>query len=300
MKVQIENKKPMSREAAMQVQLTKENELRNALRTPAGLAKIAANLGNPVRKHLDYEGIFRKFCVVEQWPDGQPIIYDDDIEEFTATTIAKNGTVRRIDIETTRVELEPFQIVVRPKIPYQELYSRLYNIMNRTKERLIQGMQLREDNYGFGLIETASTLTHSAVTIGTALTRDALAKSFSPIEFTRNVVASVLMTAYGIQGIRRFQFQDLDQMAMEEVRKSGYLGSMWGAKFFISDQIPAGRFYPLGTPDKLAWFAIRRDSTVLPNDDPDNLLLGFTGWQLQAITLHNSRAVVQGNFDYTA
>jgi len=300
MKQTVQTSKPMTREAALQLRLRKESDLRNALRTSAGLAKIAANLGNPVRKHLDYQGIFRKFAVVETWPDGQPMIYDDDIVEFTATTVAKNGSVRRIDVEVDRVTLDEFEIIVRPKIPYRELYTRLYNVMNRAKERLTQGMQLKEDNYGFGLMETASTLMHSAVTVATSLTRDALAKSFTPIEYTRNVVGGVLMTAYGIQGIRRWQFQDLDQVAMEEVRKSGYIGSMWGAKYYISDQIAQGRFYVTGAPDKSAWMPIRRDTEVIPADDPDNLLIGFVGYELLAMTWHNARTIVQGNFDYTS
>lgn len=287
------------REAALQTRIRKENDIRSALRTQEGLAKIAANLGNPVRKHLDYEGIFRKFAVVETWPDGQPMIYDDDIVEFTAVTLAKNGSARRIDIEVDRVTLSEFEIVVRPKIPYRELYTRLYNVMNRAKERLIQGMQLREDNYGFGLMETASTLTHAQTTITTYLDRDGLAKAYTPVEYTRNVVANVLMTAYGIQGIRRWQYQDLDQVAMEEVRKTGYIGSLWGAKFFISDQLAQGTFYVTGTPDKSAWMPIRRDTEVLPADDPDNLLIGFVGYELLGITWHNSRAIAKGSFDYT-
>lgn len=299
MKTENKNLKPMDRQAALQIRLTKENEIRNALRTQAGLMKIAANLGNPVRKHLDYEGVFRKFGVTETWPDGQPMIYDDDIEEFTAVKVAANGGMRMIEIEVTRQTLDEFEIVVKPKIPYRELYTRLYNVMNRAKERLIQGMQLREDNYGFGLMDTASTLTHSQVTIATALTRDALARSFTPIEYTRNVVSSVLMTAYGNEGIRRWQYTDLDQVAMQQVRESGYLGSIWGTKIFISDQISQGLFYPVGTPDKCAWIPIRRDTEVIPADDPDNLLLGFVGYELLGMTWHNSRTIVKGSFDYT-
>ena len=87
---------------------------------------------------------------------------------------------------------------------------------------------------------------------------------------------------------------------MEEVRKSGYIGSMWGAKFFISDQITQGTFYPTGTPDKSAWFPIRRDTEVIPADDPDNLLLGFVGYELVAMTWHNSKTILKGTFSYTS
>ena len=54
--------------------MQKEAALARALTTEAGLRKIAANMANPVRFYLDYKGIFRKFAVVEQIPDGVPMI----------------------------------------------------------------------------------------------------------------------------------------------------------------------------------------------------------------------------------
>jgi len=290
----------MSREATLQKIAKKEQTLRAAMSTSAGLAKIAANLSSPVRQKLDYEGIGRKFAVVEPWADGMPMIYDSDVEEFTAAIIGHNGTTRFIEIEVDRVTLEPFEIVARPKIPYSELYSRLYQVMKRTKDRLEQSMMLREDLYMFGLFESAYSTYYTATSVATKLTKDALAMAFTPIEANRLVVENVLMTAYGIQGIRRWSYLDLDEVARQEVRQTGYIGSIWGAKLWISDQLTAGTFYPTAGPEWLAWMPIRKDFEAIPADDPDNLLLGFTGYEYLGMAIINARGVNKGTFDSTA
>ena len=285
------------REAAKAQMMRKEADLQAAMKSPTGLNKIAANLASPVRKYLDYIGIYRKFSIVEGWPDGMPIIYDADIDEFTAVKIGRNGTTRIIEIEVERTELEEFEIVVRPKVPYAELYKRLYQVMKRTKERLEQGMALREDLYGFSLLETASQQLNTTIAVTTYMTKDALAKAFTQVEKHRLRVKSILMSPYGIQGIRRWRYEDIDNVAREEIRKSGYLGTIWDADIYINDQVTSGTFYIIAEPEFTAWTPIRRDVDVIPADDPDNLLLGFTGYELLAMTVHNARAVAKGTFN---
>jgi hypothetical protein len=287
----------LQREASKAAMMRKEADLQAAVKSPTGLHKIAANLASPVRKYLDYIGIYRKFSVTEGWPDGMPIIYDNDIDEFTAVKIGRNGTTRIIEVEVDRTELTEFEIVVRPKVPYAELYKRLYQVMKRVKERLEQGMALREDLYGFSLIETASQQVNTTIAITTYLTKDALAQAFTQVERHRLRVKSILMSPFGIQGIRRWRYQDVDNVAREEIRKSGYLGSLWDADIYINDQVTSGTFYILAEPEFSAWTPIRRDVDVIPADDPDNVLLGFVGYELLAMTWHNGRAAAKGTFN---
>jgi len=287
----------MTREAALQKVAAKEAELRAAIRTQAGLHKIAANLSSPVRQKLDYAGIGRKFAVVEPWPDGMPMIYDSYVEEFSAVKIARNGSTTALEIEVTRTEIEPFEIVARPKIPYRELYSRLYQVMRRTKERLEQSMMLREDLYVFSLMHTAATTHYTPVSVVAALSKKDLAQGFAPIEANRLIVENILMSAYGMSGIRQWQYLDLDEVARQEVRQTGYLGSIWGAKIFISDQVPQGTFYLTAGPEWLLWMPIRKDFEAVPADDPDNLLLGFTGYEFLGLAVINARGVNRGTFN---
>jgi hypothetical protein len=293
------NNATLKREAQMAAMMKKEADLQAAVKSQTGLHKIAANLASPVRKYLDYIGIFRKFAVTEGWPDAMPMIYDNDILEFTAVKIGKNGTTRIIEVEVERTTLDEFEIAVRPKVPYAELYKRLYQVMKRVKERLEQGMALREDLYGFSLLETASQQTNVGVAVTTYLTKDALARAMTQVERHRLRVKSILMSPYGIQGIRRWDYLTIDNVAREEIRKSGYLGSIWDADIYINDQVTSGTFYIIAEPEFTAWMPIRRDVDVIPADNPDNLLLGFVGYELLGMTVHNGRAVSKGTFDIT-
>jgi hypothetical protein len=300
------NNEAQQRQLKVAALLRKEAALARALESEAGLRKIAANMANPVRQKLDYKGIFRKFCVVEQMPDGVPLLFDRDQPQVPAIKIGQFGTSRMVEMVGKRIELTAFEIVARPKIPYSELYNRRYRALDRAKDRLIEGIELREDLLGFSLFATAATagaaLANGPTVVTTAgpLDRDSLAKTFTQVEKNRLVVAAVLMSPYGTQGIRRLDFQHLDQVGMQEVRETGYLGSMWGADFYVSDQMTAGTAYCLTTPKFLAWMPLRKDLDVIPADDPDNLRLGLVGYELIGLTVHNPFGVGTLNFNTAA
>lgn len=67
---------------------------------------------------------------VTDCPDGVPMIYDKDFPEVPAVKVGRGGTARMIEMEAERVELEPFEIVARPKIPYRELYNRRFRALD--------------------------------------------------------------------------------------------------------------------------------------------------------------------------
>lgn len=301
-----------SREAKVAKLIRKEAALARALTSESGLRKIAANMANPVRQRLDYKGIFRKFCVVEQMPDGVPMIFDRDLPLVPAVKVGANGSSRIVEMTGARTELDAFEIVARPQIPYKELYTRRFRALDRAKDRLIEGMELREDLIGFALMDTAfaAGVASTQVTNGpipqiaqsTAgpLDRDPLAKTFTQVEKNRLVVNSVLMSPFGTQGIRRLDFQSLDQVGMQEVRETGYLGSIWGADFYVSDQVPAGSAYCITSPKFFAWMPVRKDCDVIPSDSPAHLRLGLVGYELLGLTIHNVYGLARLQFSTTA
>lgn len=288
------------RAEAVRKMLVREAVLTQALQTAAGLKKVAANLANPVRFKLDYKSIFRNFVIVEQIPDGVPLIYDKDLPFVPSVKVAKSGAARQIEMRGKRVEIESFEISARPKLPYSELYSRRYRALDRMKDRLIEGMELREDLIGFSLLETASTLVNTPQTTTGYLDRDTLALGYNQIERNRLPVSSVLMSSAGTSSIRRWQFQVMDQTGMQEIRETGYLGANWGADYYVTDQIPQGTVYLMTSPKFLGWMAIRKDLDVIPADDPDNLRLGFVGYLNAGLTIFNALGVEKVSFNAAA
>lgn len=287
------------RQAKLQKDLRKEAVLKAAMKTPSGLKKIAASLSNPVRRKLDYVGISRKFVVTELWPEGMPIIFDRDVEEFTSVVVGKNGSLRYLEVEVERAELTPFQVAVNIRIPYAELYSRLYQVVKRTKERIEQGMALREDLIYYAALDDAATAYHPTTSVSTYLTKDALARSITPLEYERIPAQHILMTAYGIQGIRRWQYQDIDDTARAEIRQTGYLGSIWGTQMYITDQLPAGNYYIIGPAELHAWQPFRKEAEVIPADLPGDLVLGFLGFEFYSLIIHSVRSACKGVFSTT-
>ncbi len=277
------------RQTAAMANMRRDAAVLAALRTQAGLRRIAANMANPVRDQLDYRGIYRQFVIVEQMPDGVPLIFDRDQPDVPAVVIGNQGTARVIEMTGIRTEVTPYETSARPKVPYAELYTRRYRALDRARERLIEGMQLREDLIGFGLIDTAARATNTVITVAGKASKSEFAKVFTQVEANRLVVTSVLMSAFGTQEIRKFPFQDLDQLGMQEVRESGYLGRLWGADFYVSDQIASGSIFALTSPKFLGWYPIRKDTDVIPADDPDNLQLGFVGYQFNGNVIHNTK-----------
>jgi hypothetical protein len=289
------------RQANLRKLAYKEAILSKYLSTVGGLNKIAANMANPVRRLLDYKGIIRKFYVVELMESGIPLIFDRDQPNVPCARVGRNGTVNIIEMVSERVEIQDFEIAGRPKIPYRELYVRRFRALDRAKDRLIEGIELREDLIGLSQLAAAFAASgNTGIVVAGAVTKGGLARAFAQIEKNRLVVGSVIMSAFGTSGIRRWQFQDLDQIGMQEVRESGYLGNLWGADFFVTDQIAAGTLYILAQDKFLGWMPIRKDVDVIPADDPDNLRLGFVGYELLGMTIHNSSAVESLTFNSAA
>lgn len=274
----------------------KEALISRWLRTEGGLMKIAANLANPVRFFLDYKGIARKFVIVEQIPDGVPMYYDKDLPKVPAIKVGADGSTRMIEMEGVRVYLDEFEVAARPKIPYKQLYTLKYRPIARTKDRLIEGMELQEDLLWFANFEASSELMNTKVVSTGDLSKPDLARTFARVEDRRLVVRNVLMSAYGTAGIRGWTFEHLDQLGMQEVRETGYLGSMWGANFWISDQIPKGTVYVTADPKFFGWQPIRKDVEVIPANDPDNLQLGFVGYELIGMILFNPYGIAKNTF----
>lgn len=283
-----------------------ERVLTKYLSTVGGLQKIAANLANPVRRQLDYKGIARKFFVVELMESGIPLIFDRDLPRVPAVKVGASGSVNAIDMIAERVEVEDFEIAARPKIPYKELYQRRFRALDRAKDRLIEGIELREDLIAFSLFETAATTTGGNTPIANGATgfdRNGLAQGFTAVEANRLIVGSVLMPPTGTQGIRRWQWTTIDQTAMQEIRESGYLGNIWGADFYVSDQLASAATdngstsYILAQDKFVGWWPVRKDVDIIPADDPDNLRLGFVGYELIGMLVHNILGVEKFTFN---
>lgn len=285
------------RQASQQKLAAKGEALMRLVQTQAGLRKIAADLANPVRYYMDYKAIARQLVVVEQIPDGVPMIYDKDQPKVPAVIVGESGMPRMIEMIAYRNEVTPFEIIARPKLPYRELYLRRFKALDRLKDRLIEGIDLREDLKWFSLIEAASEVINTKTNVTGKVYKDDLADAMYQVERHRLPVTSMLADPKILASLRSWQFLDLDQAGLQEIREMGYLGNFFGVQWYISDQVTTGRAYCLAPPKFLGWQPIRKDTEIIPADDPDNAWLGFVGYLYEGMELFGTYGV--SKIEYT-
>lgn len=286
--------------------MQKEAALSMALKSRTGLSKIAAALANPVRKHLDYVPIGRKIFVTETIPDGAMMYFDNDIEEWSGVTIGKDGCSLYTVVKALRTIVADFQIVSHPKIPYRELRVRKYKVFDRVKQRLKQSLAIKEDLYAFSLLHAASAVVNTDHNVAGPITKTALALMMREVEKWRLLGTSIITNPDGISAIRRWDWTTIDEVARIEIRQTGFLGNLWGANFYVtnliepsSDSNPFSYAYVTAAPPFVGWMPLRADAEIIPADQPDNLLLGFVGYELLGMIVHNARAVSKGKFTLT-
>ena len=198
--------------------------------------------------------------------------------------------------------VDEFELTVKPKVPYKEMRIRKFKMVDRLKERLKQGMALREDNLWLSLFHTASTVVNTEQTASSGLSKDILAHGVAEIENNRLQAASIICNPAAVSGIRRWNRDQIDETARIEIREAGYLGRLWNSNFFITDLISINSStkytyaYILAGPQFLAWMPIRADGEIVPADRPDDNLFGFNGYSLMGMIVHNNKGAARVKF----
>ncbi len=288
-----------------QEMLVKEAAVSAALKSPdrSGLMKLAAAITAPVRYYLGRYPIGRQLLAVEPYPDGVPMYFDNDLAEFDAVVIADDGASRRVVMKATRTNLAELEISSRVYIPFKELKYRNYNVIDRAKQRLMQSLGIREDLTIFAGIHTSSVITNAEYVIAGPLTKEVLTRSIYEVEKHRLNVDKVLGSPSLAYSVRNWEWTQIDELARQEVRTTGYLGNLFGTRFYITQLIKPDATtgihyaYVLSAPEYLGWMPIRADTEVIPADEPGNLLLGFTGYEHLGIIITNPLGVARVGFE---
>lgn len=268
------------------------------LTTPHGMAKLGAALTNPVLQFLDYEGISRYFLQVETLPAGVPFIYNWDLNRGYSVQVADGGNARAVIMRPRIVEIQPFTISSHAIVLTDDLYDARFALIDRAKERVAESMRLREDLISFSQMTTAAGA--AVVASATMLTKQILARIMRNVEQNRLNVQHILGSPVMVEAIRGWQWQDIDQIAMQEIRQAGYLGEFWGSQIWINDQITNTEVYCIAPPEFVGWMPFRKEVTVTVAPVPWQNHITISGYERLGMTWYNSNAVKRGTFTITS
>ena len=278
----------------------KEEVIEKLLSSPEGRVKLAASMQNPLRERLDYEGVFRRAAVVDPLPQGALPYYDRDVD-VPAIVIGEEGETPETIVKGKRILIPLFELGSNPKIPFTQVKERRYNLIDRAQDKAKQDIQAVEDDLGFSALTVASTQVNPNTgvafntTIATAgsLDRDSLADAFAEIEKHDLRVARLFMNARDYSDIRKFGRDQLDPVTQKSLLATGLMANLWGADIIVSRVVPIGTIFVLTEEKFLAIIPQRIDITVLPADDPDARLIGWSIFEQIGIGVWNPRGVTR-------
>ncbi len=276
----------------------KERAIEQLLLSPQGKMKLAASMQNPLRERLDYEGVFRRAAVVDPLPQGALPYYDRDVD-VPAIVIGEEGQSPETIVKGKRILVPLFELGSNPKIPFTQIKERRYNLIDRAQDKAKQDIQASEDDLGFNALGIASTQINpntglpfnATINAAGSLDRDSLADSFAEIEKHDLRVARMFMNARDYSDIRKFGRDQLDPITQKSLLNTGLMAQIWGADIIVSRVVPIGTVFVCTEEKFLAVMPQRIDITVLPADDPDNRLIGWSIFEQIGIGVWNPRGV---------
>jgi len=270
------------------------------IKTPAGRAKLAASMTQPLRLRRDYASVGRKTFLVEQLPDGALPIYDKD-PDVTAYVVGEEGQNILAITKPRRVIFPLFEIASNPEIPLTQIKDRRFDLIERSQDLARAQVQAAEDERSFAILDSIATAgfdsvpgqTNPDIPVVAPISGAVLADAFALIERHDLRVARVYMNARDYADIRKFGRDILDIESQATLLKTGLQAVLWGAQVITSRLVPVGTVYVCCEPEHFGRIPVRTELTVLSADDPKSRTIGFSVFENLGIGAFNPKGLAR-------
>jgi hypothetical protein len=278
----------------------KQKVIGEYIKTPAGRAKLAASMTQPLRLRRDYASVGRKTFLVEQLPDGALPIYDKD-PDVTAYVVGEEGQNILAITKPRRVIFPLFEIAANPEIPLTQIKERRFDLIERSLDLAKAQIQAAEDERVFAVLDSIATAGFDSlggqinpdIPVVAPISGSVLSDAYGLIERHDLRVARVYMNARDYADLRKFGRDILDIETQATLLKTGLMATLWGAQIIISRLVPVGTVYICCEPEHFGRIPVRTELTVLSADDPKARTIGFSVFENIGIGAFNPRGLTR-------
>lgn len=272
------------------------DQIWEALTTEAGRQAIGAQMAVPIRTELDYVGVARKFFEIDVLAQGQIARYDRDIN-VPAYVVAKRGKVREWVVEGEFVEPTTWEIFSPASIRLSQIQQRRFNILDRTQEKIRIQTQVQEDDQFLALLNNAAAgnVGVNPYTNGTNGCDKNFLNDLSSVVMDHDLPCyGFLMRFNSYKDIRSWSNTELDPVTMREILQTGLYGSIWGIDIIVSRRVQKGNVFAMAEPRFFGVMPIRTEMMLMPNDNPNEALIGYVGYEEIGQTVINTNGLAKG------
>ena len=276
-----------------------KSHLINKFASPNVRLAIGQAMASPLKTFLEYKGVMRRALKVDPMAPGAVPIYDRDTEEISAEAIASQSAITQTKIVGERVMVPVFEIAANPTIKLREVKIRRFNIIDRIQVRTRQFMQEAEDATIINLLNTASTLLNSAITVDSSaagnnlgyIERKDLVKLARSIEQWDLFAVSMFFSIYRYADIKQWGATELDLVTMKQVIDTGLVASLHGQNIYVTKKMAHNTVLCTSDPDYVGVMPVYQDIEVIPADLPWETAFGWAFTELIGMTVFNPKGV---------
>lgn len=273
---------------------------------PANRTKFAAAMVPLILERLDYEGFGRQVLMTHEVPQGQIISYEKDIN-IAATVIQEDGQTVEARIRGDRVFPPTFTITANPRIPLDEIYQRQFDIVDRTHDKALFQIMMKEDRAILRALYEASNIENTQIAITSSVSKSVVEVMAHEVERHRLLVDKFIMNRQELGDLRKnINAIDFSPEISRDVLMTGIFGQIYGYNIFISAgvdepgkenvSVPPGMVFAVTAGQTLGAMPIRMGLQVMPADQYVNNKpeVGFMFVENVGVAVLNSRAVSVG------
>lgn len=277
----------------------RDEMIAKAILTQDGKVALAQTMANPIRKNLDYQGIFRRALIVDPLPQGAIPVYDRDID-VTAVVISSNGSGPESRVFGDRITAVPFELFSNPTVRISEVRRRRFNVIDRAVQKARQEIMAQEDTNGFAMFDFGASLENTVQDISdTGLMKRDLVEISAQIDGWDLLTSKYFLNIAEFMDIRNWTSggngaAEIDMVTQREIQQTGLLAKIWGSDIMVSKIVPPGTVYACADPEFVGVMPIIDDIQVLPDDCPKRVSLGWVVYESIALLLANPRGVAAG------
>lgn len=236
-----------------------------AMSTREGREVVGAELLQPIKDILDYEGWSRKVFRTRQVAPTEIWRIPRDVRA-TAAIVGQDGQGIETQARGSWLQPSTFKITAYATADIEDMLMVSYDLLGRMQDTARQEIELQEDLRGVALLDTMSQIVNPVTTF-TTLGVAALESVRYEVEKHRLTVEKFLIHRQELSDIVTTMSGQIDLMSQREILLTGHIGNFFGARIFTAagapgssqEVVPAGTFYAVVEPDYLGEMGIRMD-----------------------------------------
>lgn len=258
---------------------------------PFGQKKAAVAFSQALKVRVPYEAITPKIFAQDNIANNVTWA-DVEFPEIGAAVVPFKGAPARVERGPKRVFYNTHTAAINWIVSYDQVFTAAYNTLDEAKNKVAIGLALELDTELFKVLAAATTTgvtPYTAITATDQLDFDAINAARGQMMTVSSLVATAVIlnpTEY-YDMIAALDNTKVDQVTLNTIVETGYVGQILGLKFIVSKLCPTGEAFVITAPEYLGKYVLRQPEQMKVTDMPWKLEYVVTGYANYGLVLHN-------------